>query len=144
MVKKFAPPPRATVSRSSIRLPSGMKDTMEQVMVGQGCSLKRRSNWIAAACESLLADADREDLIREEFYDGKTVALPLAIDTDLVARMDSLAAHMTSPQRTVDRSSVIRTAITQAVLTASGRRLNTDIPRRDDNQNTGVPQGDTP
>lgn len=133
MVKKFVPPPRATISRSSIRLPSGMKDGMEQVMLNQGWSLKRRSSWIAGACEALLANAEHEDLIREEFYDGKTVALPLAIDTDLVARMDALAAKMTSPQRIVDRSSVIRTAITQAVLTAAGRRLITTVP-----------QGDTP
>lgn len=133
MVKKFAPPPRATISRSSIRLPNGMKDVMEQVMLNQGCSLKRRSSWIAAACESLLADPDHEEFIREEFYDGKTVSLPLAIDTNLIARMDAVAARMTSPQRIVDRSSVIRTAITQAVLSASGRRLH-----------TGVPLGDTP
>lgn len=131
MVKKFAPPPRATISRSSIRLPGGMKHVMEQVMLNQGWSLKRRSSWIAAACEALLADGEREEFIREEFYDGKTVALPLAIDTDLITRMDALAAQMTSAQRTVDRSSVIRTAITQAVLAAAGRRLNTAVPQGD-------------
>lgn len=102
-------------------------------MIAQGWPLKRRSGWIAAACEALLANIEREDLIREEFYDGKTVALPLAIDSELVAQMDALARRMTSPQRIVDRSSVIRTAITQAVLAAAGRRLTFTAP-----------QGDTP
>lgn len=100
-------------------------------MIGQGWSLKRRSNWIAAACEALLAHEDREELIREEFYDGKTVTLPLAMDSELVAAINALAERMTNPARNFDRSSVIRTAITQAILAASGRQV-----RR-------VPLGDT-
>lgn len=131
MVKKFSPPPQSTQVRSSIRLPIGMKDALEQAMVGQGWSLKRRSNWIAAACEVLLGNEDREELIREEFYDGKTVTLPLAMDSELVAAINALADGMSNDARSFDRSSVIRTAITQAILAASGRQL-----RR-------VPQGDT-
>lgn len=131
MVKKFAPPPRASKVRSSIRLPAGMKDSLEQVMTGQGWSLKRRSGWVEAACEELLANPDHEELIREEFYDGRTVTIPLGMDSDLIIRMDTLADAMTSARRIVDRSSVIRTAITQAVLTAAGRRFS------------AVPPGDT-
>lgn len=130
--RKFAPPPQASQVRSSIRLPVGMKGTLEEVMVAQGWSLKRRSSWIASACEALLANTDREDLIREEFFDGATVAVPLALDSELVEAMDALAGAMTTTERTVDRSSVIRTAITQAVMAAAGRQLI-----------LGVSQGDT-
>lgn len=131
MVKKFAPPRRASQIRSSVRLPVGMKSAMEEAMVAQAWSLKRRSAWIASACEALLANEDREELIREEFYDGKTIVLPLALDSDLVLQMDQLAESMTGPQRIVDRSSVIRTAITQAVMAAAGRQLVRGVPPGD-------------
>ncbi len=131
MVKKFSPPPQATLIRSSIRLPVGMKEALEQAMLTQGWSLKRRSNWIATACEALLANADHEELIREEFYDGKTVTLPLAMDSELVAQLNQVAEQMTSTQRVFDRSSVIRTAITQAVLAAAGRQLIRTVPLGD-------------
>jgi metal-responsive CopG/Arc/MetJ family transcriptional regulator len=109
-----------------------MKNTLDQVIVAQGKSLKRRSHWVEAACEDLLQNPDREDLIREEFFDGKTLGIPLGLDSQVIERLDELAQRMTSATRIVDRSSVIRTAITQAVLAAAGRRL------------TGVPAGDTP
>lgn len=131
MVKKFTPPPQATLMRSSIRLPVGMKEALEHAMLAQGWSLKRRSNWIAAACEALLANADCEELIREEFYDGKTVTMPLAMDSELVAQLNLVAERMTTPERIFDRSSVIRTAITQAVLAAAGRQLIRGVPQRD-------------
>lgn len=131
MVKKFTPPPRAKLIRSSIRLPAGMKDALEQAMLNQDWSLKRRSSWIATACEALLDNPDHEDLIREEFYDGKTVTLPLAMDSELVAQLNTVAERMTSVKRIVDRSSVIRTAITQAVLAAAGRQINLPVPQGD-------------
>lgn len=131
MVKKFTPPPRVTLFRSSIRLPAGMKDALEQAMQNQGWSLKRRSSWIATACEALLDNPDHEDLIREEFYDGKTVTLPLAMDSELVAQLNAVADRMTSTERIVDRSSIIRTAITQAVLAAAGRQINVPVPLGD-------------
>jgi metal-responsive CopG/Arc/MetJ family transcriptional regulator len=131
MVKKFTPPPRAKLIRSSIRLPTGMKDALEQAMLNQDWSLKRRSSWIATACEALLDNPDHEDLIREEFYDGKTVTLPLAMDSELVAQLNTVAERMTSVERIVDRSSVIRTAITQAVLAAAGRQINLPVPLGD-------------
>ena len=131
MVKKFTPPPRSTLVRSSIRLPVGMKEAMEQTMLAQAWSLKRRSNWIGAACAALLDNTDHEELIREEFYDGRTVAMPLALDSELVSRLTAVADRMTTPQRTIDRSAIIRTAITQAVLAASGRRVVTGVPLGD-------------
>lgn len=131
--KKFAPPRQASQVRSSIRLPIGMKGALEAAMVAQEWSLKRRSSWIASACEALLANSDREELIFEEFFDGTTVTVPLALDSELVEAMDALAEAMTTSERTVDRSSVIRTAITQAVMAASGRQLV-----------RGVSPGDTP
>jgi hypothetical protein len=131
MVKKFAPPPRAVKARSSIRLPEGMKVGLERVMLAQGWSLKRRSSWVAAACEGLLQNPEREALIREEFYDGKTTAVPLAMDADLLARLDDLADSMSAQGRVVDRSAIIRTAITQAVLTAAGRRVIVGVPLGD-------------
>jgi len=131
MVKKFTPPPRATLVRSSIRLPAGMKDALEQAMVAQEWSLKRRSSWIANACEALLAHPDCEDLVREEFYDGKTVTLPLAMDSQLVAQINALAEQLTSAERIIDRSSIVRTAITQAVLAAAGRQFIRPVPLGD-------------
>jgi metal-responsive CopG/Arc/MetJ family transcriptional regulator len=131
MVKKFSPPPRATLIRSSIRLPVGMKEALEEAMLAQGHSLKRRSNWIAAACQALLANDDHEELIKEEFFDGKTVALPLAMDSALVARIGAVAERISTHQRVFDRSSVIRTAITQAVMAAAGRQLLRSVPRGD-------------
>ena len=130
MVKKFTPPARATLIRSSIRLPVGMKDALEHAMVAQHWPLKRRSNWIAATCEALLTNPDHDELIREEFFDGPTVTLPLAMNSGLVARLNATAERMSSPQRIFDRSCVIRTAITQAVLAAAGRQLK-GVPLRD-------------
>jgi metal-responsive CopG/Arc/MetJ family transcriptional regulator len=131
MVKKFSPPPRTTLVRSSIRLPVGMKEALEQTMLAQGFSLKRRSSWIAGACEALLANTDHEELVREEFYDGRTVALPLALDSALVSQLGAVAERISTNQRGFDRSSVIRTAITQAILAAAGRQLVRSIPPRD-------------
>jgi len=136
MVRKFSPPVRATQSRTSICLPVGMKESLEQTMLATGWSLKRRSSWIATACADLLDNPDHEDLIREEFFDGKTVILPLTLDSVLMRNLDAVASNMTSPSRIVDRSSVIRTAITQAVLAAAGRRLRSPSL-------AGVPLGDT-
>jgi metal-responsive CopG/Arc/MetJ family transcriptional regulator len=131
MIKKFSPPPRAVKARSSIRLPEGMKTTLERVMLDQGWSLKRRSGWVATACAGLLENPDCEALVREEFYDGKTTAVPLAMDAQLLARLDALAERMGQGGEGVDRSTIIRTAITQAVLAAAGRRIVRGVPRGD-------------
>lgn len=131
MVKKFTPPARVKLIRSSIRIPAGMKVALEQAMQAQSWSLKRRSGWIATACEALLSNPAHEDLIREEFYDGKTVTLPLAMDSELVMQLNAIADRMTSADRIVDRSSIVRTAITQAVLAAVGRQINLPVPLGD-------------
>lgn len=131
MIKKFTPPKPVTLVRTSIRLPLGMKEAMEQAMRAQEWSLKRRSSWIAAACSALLANVDCEALIQEEFYDGKTVTVPLALDSALAAQIGALAERMTAPDRIIDRSSIIRTAITQAVLAAAGRQLIRGVPAGD-------------
>jgi metal-responsive CopG/Arc/MetJ family transcriptional regulator len=138
MVKKFTPPPRVVKARSSIRLPEGMKITLERVMLSQGWSLKRRSNWVAAACEDLLHNTDHDALIREEFYDGKTTAVPLAMDADLLQRLDTLAEQLSAQGKVVDRSAIIRTAITQAVLSAAGRRVVLSVPPGDSVSGGGV------
>jgi metal-responsive CopG/Arc/MetJ family transcriptional regulator len=131
MVRKFSPPPRTVLVRSSIRLPIGMKETLERTMLAQGVSLKRRSSWIASACEAFLAIPDHEELVREEFYDGRTMALPLALNSVLAAQLSAVAERISSEQRLFDRSSVIRTAITQAILAAAGRQLVRGVPPGD-------------
>ena len=123
MAKKLIPPTRTTPLRSSICLPIGMKAALDNAITTQGGSLKRRSSWIAAACEDLLANPQHEELIQEEFFDGKTLTLPLVLDSALVNRIAALAERMTSQKRIYDRSSVIRTAITQGVLAATGYQL---------------------
>src|SRR5690606_33054742 len=104
---------------------------LEQAMVAQEWSLKRRSSWIANACEALLSHPDCEELVREEFYDGKTVTLPLAMDSQLVAQINVLAERLNSAERIIDRSSIVRTAITQAVLAAAGRQFIRPVPLGD-------------
>jgi hypothetical protein len=111
-----------------------MKEAMERAMAAQGWLMKRRSSWIANACEQLLAHPDCEALIREEFYDGKTVTLPLSIDSNIVAKLNAVAERMTAPDRIFDRSAVIRTAITQAVLAAHGRQFIPTVPLGDTQQ----------
>lgn len=131
MVKKFSPPKRPTKVTTSLRLPQGMKDSVELVMTQQGVSLKRRSSWVADACRRLLLHPACDDLILESFYDGEGTVIPLTIDSTLKHALEAKAKALSSGTQLVDRSSVIRAAITSAIIEASGMHFAALVPPGD-------------
>lgn len=131
MVKKFTPPVRPTKVTTSLRITPGMREAIETVMTQQGVSLKRRSSWVAEACRQLLRHPACDDLILESFYDGEGVVIPLTFDSQLKQTLEAKAQAVSTPAQLVDRSTVIRAAITTAVIESSGMRFAELVPRGD-------------
>ena len=124
---KFTPPSRqASISRSSLRVPKAMLPLIEAAMADSPYNKKQRSKWIEDITAQFIARGDAANLIAEEFIvPGSTVSIPLTFSTELDQQIAStLDAVLAQEQVTTDRSSVIRTAITQQLLAVSGRQLS--------------------
>lgn len=131
MVKKFSPPKRPTKITTSLRITPAMREAIEVAMTRQGVSLKRRSSWVADACRRLLQHPACDDLILESFYDGEGVVIPLTFDSQLKQTLEAKAQALSSDTQLVDRSTVIRAAITSAVIESSGMQFAKLVPRGD-------------
>jgi hypothetical protein len=131
VVKKFSPPKRPTKITTSLRITPAMREAIEVAMTRQGVSLKRRSSWVANACHRLLQHPACDDLILESFYDGEGVVIPLTFDSQLKQTLEAKAQALSGTTQLVDRSTVIRAAITSAVIESSGMQFAKLVPRGD-------------
>jgi hypothetical protein len=116
---KFSPTTRkATDVSTSLRLPTMMLHRMMDIMQAQGYNKKQRMRWIAESLELLVQRNDVADLIAEEFIlPGTTTQIPIKLSEAQSAQIDS-ALQKTRQEEQVekDRSSVLRTAITQRIM----------------------------
>lgn len=127
MRKAFSPPAlKGLRARTSFRAPKGMIETLAQHFKENNISIKKRSAWISAATEALLARPDCCDIVAEEFMDyGNSEQIPLTITEDLLCSTDRMAEVISVElNEQIERSSIIRAAITQKILIDSGRAIN--------------------
>ncbi len=123
--KALRPVNRAPSSkRTSVCLPEAMRAEIETTMTKQGVSTKRRSQWIERAITDLHEQPSFGELVLEEFIEpGRNVTIPVTLSITVKQLVDDTAEVLTeSTGRAVERSSVIRTAISQALIRNWGAR----------------------
>ena len=115
MVKGFRAP--GETAKTSIRIQKGVKSRIADRLKEQGLSIKARSAWVTKAVDQLMSLPDFEDIVADEFLAGESESLPYTSTTTFLDDIDSLAEKAKIATRiNVDRSSVIRSAITQALI----------------------------
>jgi metal-responsive CopG/Arc/MetJ family transcriptional regulator len=119
-------------TRSSIRIPRAMLRKMDDAMALAGYNKKQRSRWIEDLTHIFLNRSDAANLIAEEFIvPGSTEAIPVTLSQDLDTRIsDVLERVLLEESIKKDRSSVLRTAITQQLLALSGAQLSPEETRQ--------------
>lgn len=92
-------------------------------MQSSGFSLKRRSQWIEEAVEQFLSMPGFMDLVMEEFIEpGGNTTIPVTLHSSLTSRIDTeIESIRATGNFTIERSGVLRTAISQAILRQRGR-----------------------
>lgn len=99
---------------------------IDEDMVKLGFNKKQRSNWFAKVLNELFENDNYPQLVAEEFIvPGTTQPVAINIDLALLEKIDNAVSKTKElEQEDCDRSSVIRTAILQRLLQASGMQLN--------------------
>lgn len=122
---KFSLPPNKLV-RSSIRLPVKMLVDIDRAMQDSCFNRKQRSKWISSATEQLLLRTDAPNLIAEEFISpGSCGSIPITFEFELSQKIDNVIKRVWDEESHIaDRSSVIRTAITQKLMALIGIQLS--------------------
>ncbi|MBU3071348.1 hypothetical protein KOI40_16095 [Aestuariicella sp. G3-2] len=124
---KFTPPQKNKGPiRTTLRIPTGMLNKMDQVMLTEGYNKKQRSLWIGEAIENLIERGDFPGLVAEEFIvPGSTKSIPIALSEDIVRSInDSLNRIEEEEDTRKDRSALIRTAIIQRIMSQQGMQLS--------------------
>lgn len=118
--------PRNKLVRSSLRLPVKMLEDIDRAMRNSYFNRKQRSTWISSATEQLLLRPDAPNLIAEEFISpGSTESIPITIEFELAQKIDNVIKQVwVEESHKADRSSIIRTAITQKLLSIRGEQLS--------------------
>lgn len=113
-----------TKSRTTLCIPSGMLTAAHEAMKQSKFSLKRRSQWIEEAVELFLTLPDFEDMVLEEFIEpGGNTTIPVTIRSRLAEKIDNAIQLLHQQgELNVERSGVLRTAISQAILRQRGLR----------------------
>ena len=126
MAKFSLPKVGSGITRSSLRVPSSMLPRIESTMEAAGFNRKQRSKWIEDITQQFLARSDAANLIAEEFIvPGSTESIPVTISAALDERIDQMIERvLTEEKARTDRSSVIRTAITQQLMAKVGMQLS--------------------
>jgi metal-responsive CopG/Arc/MetJ family transcriptional regulator len=126
-VAKFSLPKAGSgITRTSLRVPSSMLPRIDSAMLGAGFNRKQRSKWIEDISKRFLLRSDAANLIAEEFIvPGSTESIPVTISTQLVECIDKMVEQVWLEEGAhADRSSVIRTAITQQLMAKVGMQLS--------------------
>ena len=131
MAKFTLPSMQDDSTRSSLRIPKAMLPLIEAAMAKSPYNRKQRSKWIAEITDLFLNRSDAANLIAEEFIvPGSTVAIPITLSSALDNRIGSMVETVLKEEGAhTDRSSVIRTAITQRLMAVAGTQLPTKETR---------------
>lgn len=126
MAKFSLPKSRSGITRSSLRVPSSMLPKIDVAMLNAGFNRKQRSKWIEDITKQFLLRSDAANLIAEEFIvPGSTESIPMTISIELDESIDKIIEKVWVEEGTrADRSSVIRTAITQQLMAKVGMQLS--------------------
>lgn len=118
--------PQPKVVRSSLRMPVMMLRQIDIAMRESPFNRKQRSKWIVFATEEFLLRSDAVNLIAEEFISpGSTESIPITIDYEIDQKINDVIAKVLEHENHIaDRSSVIRTAITQKLMALIGIQLS--------------------
>lgn len=113
-------------TRSSIRVPKAMLEKMDEAMARSNYNKKQRSRWIEDITRDFLLRSDAANLIAEEFIvPGSTEAIPVTLTTALDNKINEVLEQVIEEERVrKDRSSLLRTAITQHLLALAGKQLS--------------------
>jgi metal-responsive CopG/Arc/MetJ family transcriptional regulator len=103
-----------------------MLPRIEETMASSPYNRKQRSKWIADITEQFLQRSDAPNLIAEEFIvPGSTVSIPVTLSTALDQKINYMIERVLVEEGgRADRSSVIRTAITQQLMAHLGMQLS--------------------
>ncbi len=126
MAKFSLPKADDGITRSSLRVPSNMLPRIEEAMANSPYNRKQRSKWIADITEQFLQRSDAPNLIAEEFIvPGSTESIPVTLSTALDQKINYMIERVLVEEGgRADRSSVIRTAITQQLMAHLGIQLS--------------------
>jgi metal-responsive CopG/Arc/MetJ family transcriptional regulator len=126
LAKFSLPKSRNGITRSSLRVPSSMLPKIDVAMLNAGFNRKQRSKWIEDITKQFLHRSDAANLIAEEFIvPGSTESIPVTISIELDESIDKIIEKVWVEEGTrADRSSVIRTAITQQLMAKVGMQLS--------------------
>ena len=113
------------VKRMAVRVPIKMISKIEENLLDSGYNKKQRLFWFEDILKELFEKENFYNLIAEEFIEaGTTKIINLSISTDTFKRVSDTVKIVEEKENTkTDRSSVIRTAILQRLLKASGQQL---------------------
>lgn len=126
MAKFALPKPNSGITRSSIRVPTNMLSRIDKTMMDAGFNRKQRSKWIESVTKQFLYRSDALNLIAEEFIvPGSTESIPVTISSALDDQINKVIEQVWIEENIhSDRSSIIRTAITQELLASLGMQLS--------------------
>lgn len=130
-------------TRSSIRIPRPMLEKIDAAMAQGNYNKKQRSRWIEDITHQFLQRSDAANLIAEEFIvPGSTEAIPVTLSTELDEKINQVLEQVIQEEGVrKDRSSLLRTAITQHLLALAGMQLS---PKETRSQWLQQANGETP
>ncbi len=113
------------VKRMAVRIPIRMISKIEDNLLDSGYNKKQRLYWFEDILKELFEKENYYNLIAEEFIEaGTTKIVNLSITADTFKIVNDTVKYVEEKEVTkTDRSSVIRTAILQRLLKASGQQL---------------------
>ncbi|WP_323816495.1 hypothetical protein [Cellvibrio sp. NN19] len=126
MAKFSLPKANSGITRTSIRVPTSMLVRIDKAMEEADFNRKQRSKWIEGVTTKFLLRSDALNLIAEEFIvPGSTESIPVTISSSLDEQIDQIIERVLAEEKVrTDRSSIIRTAITQELLARIGMQLS--------------------
>ncbi|KGJ88410.1 hypothetical protein [Colwellia psychrerythraea] len=113
------------VKRMAVRIPIRMISKIEDNLLDSGYNKKQRLYWFEDILKELFEKESYHNLIAEEFIEaGTTKIVNLSITADTFKMVNDTVKYVEEKEDTkTDRSSVIRTAILQRLLKASGQQF---------------------
>jgi metal-responsive CopG/Arc/MetJ family transcriptional regulator len=132
MAKFALPKSDKKATRTSLRVPTSMLTRVDQVMLASNFNRKQRSKWIEDTTTRFLMRSDAVNLIAEEFIvPGSTESIPVTISAALNDQINEVIDRVWQEENIrTDRSSIIRTAITQELMARSGIQLSPQETRQ--------------
>jgi hypothetical protein len=117
--RRIKPPAQsAGKNRITLCLPEAMLDSIHTAMGAEGVSRKRRSRWIEKSVQQLFEMTGYDELILEEFIEhGHNKMIPVSLSVPVKDQVDKIVGKLSQEaEKPVDRSSLLRTAISQYLV----------------------------